>query len=65
MQIKIDIDKARFALIGDGYIKEEVLEMSDDQISTIWCDRFYKKIEDQFYRGIELNLYTYDEVKKN
>ena len=60
--ISIDKKQARFALIGDGYTKEEALRLSDDQVSEIWCDRFKLQILDNFYKGIRIGLYTASEV---
>ena len=60
--INIDKKQARFALIGDGYTKEEALKLTDDQVSEIWCDRFKLQIMDNFYKGVQVGLYTASEV---
>lgn len=60
--INIDKKQARFALIGDGYTKEEALKLSNEQVSEIWCDRFKLQIMDNFYKGIRIGLYTASEV---
>ena len=61
--INIDRKQARFALIGDGYTKEEALKLTDDQVSEIWCDRFKFQIMDNFYKGIRIGLYDGNEVR--
>ena len=55
--------QARYALIGDGYTKEEALKLSDDQVSEIWCDRFKLQIADSFYKGIRIGLYDGKEIR--
>lgn len=62
MEIKINLKQARFALIGDGYTKEEALKLTNDQVSEIWADRFKFQIMDNFYKGIRVGLYTASEV---
>ena len=63
MEVNIDMKQARYALIGDGYLKEEVLKMSDEKISQIWADRFRLQIMDNFYKGIRIGLYDGKEVR--
>lgn len=64
LKININIVEARFALINDGYLKEDVLQMSDEEVSKIWCNKFYIQILDNYYKGHALNLYNIDEVLK-
>ena len=61
--INIDKKQARFALIGDGYTKEEALKLNDEQVSKIWCNRFRRQITDGFYKGIRIGLYDGEEVR--
>ena len=63
INIDININQARYALIGDGYIKEEALKLSDEQVSEIWCDRFKLQILDSFYKGAGIGLYDGKEVR--
>lgn len=64
LKINISIAKARFALISEGSLKEDVLQMSDEEVSEIWCNKFYIQILDNYYKGHALNLYNIDEVFK-
>ena len=64
LKINIDIVKARFALINDGYLKEDILQMSDEEVSMIWCNKFYIQILDNYYKGHALNLCNIDEELK-
>ena len=63
MEINIDMKQARYALIGDGYTKEEALKLTNEQVSEIWCDRFKLQILDNFYKGIRIGLYDGKEVR--
>jgi hypothetical protein len=42
--INVDIEKARGALVGDGYLKEEVDKFTDERVKQIWSDRFKLEI---------------------
>lgn len=48
IELDIDLEKFRYSLIGDGYLKEEVIEMSEEKLVTILKSRIYTKISREF-----------------
>ena len=57
LKLDIDIRKMRLALVGNGYLLEEVEKMTDNEIITIWRDRFGSVILESYWKGISLGLY--------
>jgi len=45
LEMEIDIEKFRYGLVGDGYLYDEVVEMSEDKLTTILKDRITRKIQ--------------------
>lgn len=43
--IDVDLEKFRYSLVGDGYLLEEVKEMSDEELITILTERIERHIE--------------------
>jgi hypothetical protein len=56
IRIDIDIEKARGALVGDGYLKEEVDRFTDQRIRQIWSDRFTTEITKGYDQGKRMGL---------
>lgn len=50
--INVDLEKFRYSLIGDGYLKEEVVEMSEDELIHILKERIDRHIEDEFGKSV-------------
>lgn len=57
LKLEIDIRKMRLALVGNGYLLEEVEKMTDNEIITIWRNRFSGVILESYWKGISLGLY--------
>ena len=57
--LNIDLEKFRYSLIGDGYLKEEVLAMSEEKLILILKQRIYGHISTEFQRSIDFG-YVYD-----
>lgn len=57
--LNIDLENFRYSLIGDGYLKEEVLTMSDEELVLILKQRIYGHISKEFQRSIDFG-YVYD-----
>ena len=59
MKIKLEIptDVLRAALIGDGYLAEEVEYMTEDKLRKIWTDRIETEIQGSYYKGMRIGLY--------
>lgn len=55
--LQIDIEKCRLALLGNGYVLDEVNEMSEEQIVRIWSDRFSRIIKESYDKCIRLGLH--------
>lgn len=46
--IDIDLEKFRYSLVGDGYLLEEVKEMSDEELITVLTGRIERHIEVEY-----------------
>jgi hypothetical protein len=55
--LNINIEKARLALVGDGYLLEEVKALTEKEIIYIWKRRFEDIIIQQYYKGKRIGLY--------
>ena len=47
----VDLEKFRYSLVGDGYLLNEVREMSNDRLIKILQNRIINRIEMEYYRG--------------
>lgn len=56
LEMEIDIDKFRYGLVGDGYLYEEVIEMSEEELLAILRDRITHKIQIE-YAGSQSIIY--------
>ena len=54
--IDIDLEKLRYSLVGDGYIKEEVEDMDSLDLETILIDRVKRRINNGYNKAKRLGL---------
>lgn len=54
--LDIDLEKFRYSLVGDGYLKEEVINMSQDRLITILEMRIEDYINNGYCKSKELGL---------
>lgn len=55
--LAIDLEKLRYSLIGDGYIKEEVVKMSQEDLIQVLQNRIECKINREYKFGERLGWY--------
>lgn len=48
LEMEIDIDKFRYGLVGDGYLYNEVANMSEEQLLTILKDRIRHRVQIEY-----------------
>lgn len=53
----VDLEKFRYSLIGDDYIEEEVVEMSQEELIGELKRRIKNKIEREYEIGRKMELY--------
>ena len=51
LEMEINIDKFRHGLVGDGYLYDEVMEMSEEKLLTILKDRITHRIQIEYMRS--------------
>lgn len=51
LEMNIDIDKFRCGLVGDGYLYDEVMKMSEENLLTILKDRITHRIQIEYIRS--------------
>lgn len=58
MEITVDInlEKFRYSLVGHGYLLEEVKEMSEERLITIFTQRANCHIDTEYWRSKERGL---------
>ena len=52
LEMEIDIEKFRYGLVGDGYLYDEVMEMSEEKLMTILKDRITHRIQIECSRSL-------------
>lgn len=59
MKITLDInlEKFRYSLIGDGYLKEEVIALSEEELLEILENRISYKINIEYNEGKKMKLF--------
>ena len=55
--LNVDLEKFRYSLVGDGYILEEVIDMTEEQLVKILQERIYYHIEREYEKGKRIGLY--------
>ena len=48
LEMEIDTEKFRYGLVGDGYLYNEVINMSTDKLLTILKDRIKHRIQIEY-----------------
>lgn len=59
--INVDLEKFRYSLIGDGYLKEEVINMSQADLIHILKERIDNHIEAEFNKSVRYGWLEDDE----
>ncbi len=60
--INVDLEKFRWSLVGDGYIREEAAAMSEEELIRVLKQRIKTHIEVEFGKTLRLGLLDeYDE----
>lgn len=54
--INVDLEKFRYSLIGDGYLKEEAINMSQADLIHILKERINSHIEVEFGKTVRYGL---------
>lgn len=49
--LDINLEQFRYSLIGDGYLKEEVIKMSEEELVLILKRRVYNHIYTEFEKS--------------
>lgn len=52
----IDLEKFRYSLVGDGYLKEEVVNMSQDRLIAILATRIENHINTEYDKSRRFGL---------
>lgn len=54
--LDIDLEKFRYSLVGDGYLLEEVKEMTDKELVIVLTGRVERHIEVEYGRSRRYGL---------
>lgn len=54
--IDVNLEKFKYSLVGDGYVLEEVLNMSDAKLVDILTNRITRHIDKEYDRSKRLGL---------
>ena len=54
--LDIDLEKFRYSLVGDGYLLDEVEEMSNEELVTVLTGRIERHIEVEYGRSRRYGL---------
>lgn len=52
----VDLEKFRYSLVGDGYLKEEVIKMTQDDLINVLQRRVYQHIIVEYDRSKRYGL---------
>ena len=53
----IDLEKFRYSLVGDGYLLEEVAQMTQGKLIEILKNRIVSHIDSEYAKGKRYGLY--------
>lgn len=56
VELDIDLEKFRYSLVGDGYLKEEVDKMSEEELVGMLTRSIHNRIEMNFEKSKCLGL---------
>ena len=48
LEIEVDIEKFRYGLVGNGYIYEEVIEFTEEELMEMLIDKINQKIKVEY-----------------
>ena len=54
--LDIDLEKFKYSLVGDGFLLEEVEEMSEERLVNILNYRVYDHIEKEYQESVRMGL---------
>lgn len=52
----VDLEKFRYSLVGDGYLKEEVIKMTQDDLINVLQRRVYQYINVEYDKSKRYRL---------
>ena len=55
--LDVNMEKLRYALVGNGYILEEAERLTEGQLLSILRMRVERKIENEYLAGVRQGLY--------
>ena len=55
--LDVNMEKLRYALVGNGYTLEEAERLTEGQLLTILRMRVERKIENEYLAGVRQGLY--------
>ena len=53
----VDLEKFRYSLVGDGYLLEEAIKMSEKELLEVLKLRIRLYIEKEYAKGVRYGLY--------
>lgn len=56
VKLEVDLEKFRYSLVGDGYLLEEVADMTEKKLISILEMRIYDHIEKEYQRSKDFGL---------
>lgn len=54
IELDVDIEKFRISLVGNGYLKEEVENMSYEELILIFKQRVKRKINKEYHESLDI-----------
>lgn len=56
VKLEVDLEKFRYSLVGDGYLLEEVADITEKKLISILEMRIYAHIEKEYQRSKDFGL---------
>lgn len=56
VKLEVNLEKFRYSLVGDGYLLEEVADMTEKKLISILEMRIYDHIEKEYQRSKDFGL---------
>jgi hypothetical protein len=63
IKLEVDLDRFRYSLVGDGYLLEEVEDMTEEKLISILEMRIYNHIEESYQDGKKMGLFNRAKIK--
>lgn len=54
IELNIDLEKFRISLIGNGYIKKEVEQMTNEELILIFTQKVLSWVEYEYLKSLEI-----------